>query len=235
MKALLIFAVVLSVLTGTAVRAADGPVVEDARARNDRSFVTSPFERGLDELRNQIDARLGRALDQRREVSPVNPDPRTPVAPEDALPNLHLEAGVATALGCAGSFQFNATLTNLMRPEDTGAVDATNVQLSFELIEGADHVESVMIAPSFWEVIPAGAQVEFQVDVTLNGNWDPAEGRSPVTIGIFYGPDYTSPRASIAPLVLTVLPSCAVVPDDPAERVVPAAPDNSLEVLRPSE
>jgi hypothetical protein len=234
MKALLFIAVVLSVLTGTAVRAADGPVVEEARARNDRSGETSPLERGLDEIRNRIDARLGRVLDEMREVSPANPDPRTPVAPEDALPNLHLEAAEATALGCAGSFQFNVTLTNLMRPEDTEAVDATKVQLSYEAIEGADHVESVMIAPSFWEVIPAGAQVEFQVDVTLNGNWDQAAGRSPVMIGIFYG-DYTSPRASIAPLVLTVLPSCSVLPDNPAERTMPAAPDNSLEVLRPSQ
>lgn len=150
----------------------------------------------------------------------------TPSATPDPLatPNLSFQPDELEVLGCrrdgTSDFNFTGTLLNTAASEtDTAA----NVELGYQIIKGAQFVNSVKLDPTSWTTIAANEQVNFNIHVGLDGNgWQGADEDSEVKVRVFVANETNRPDNLNARLTVTIESRCEGTPK-PEETEAPTA------------
>jgi len=141
-----------------------------------------------------------------------------------ANPNLSFQPDELEVPGCSqdGTSDFNFT-GNLLNTADSETDAAANVELGYQIIKGAQFVNSVELNPATWTSIAAGEQVNFDVHVQLDGNvWRGADEDSEVKVRVFVANETNRPDNLNARLTVTIAPRCEGTPK-PEETEVPTA------------
>lgn len=185
----------------------------DSALLTDQAELNEMLDRSLFEHETQLKQIFANlAMGGTQGPATATPDP-------DAQPSLSFEPDELVLHGCESAFQFNGTLFNSGTPPDDYAA---NVLLGFQVIKGGTYVESVGISPSYWETIPAGEQVDFLVDVTLNQSWGDVADGTEVKVRVFVAAESNRPDHHVTRLTLTIVAACQGTPV-PTPDVTPTA------------
>lgn len=141
-----------------------------------------------------------------------------------ANPNLSFQPDELEVPGCrqdgTSEFNFTGTLVNTADAETDGAA---NVELGYQIVKGAQFVNSVELDPANWTAIAAGEQVNFNIHVVLDGNnWQGADEDAEVKLRVFIANETNRPDDHPSRLTVTIESRCEGTPK-PEETEVPTA------------
>ena len=151
-------------------------------------------------------------LENDEDISTPTPGP-TPDT--QAMPSLGFEDDELEIEDCdaspAGSYDFTGVLRNNgSEPKDYAA----GVELAYQVIKGAEFVDSVELSPSTWERIESGDEVTFNIHVELNAAWQNAPEESEVKIRVFVANEINRPDHLPARLTATISTECGEEEDE---------------------
>jgi hypothetical protein len=153
----------------------------------------------------------------------------TPEATPDsqAQPSLSFVDDELEAKLCAvespDKFSFTGTLLNTGSPPDDYA---SGVVLAYQVIKGAEYVDSVILSASSWDRIDAGEQVEFEIRLDFNdAAWQAAQDESEIKVRVFIASEINRPDHLPARLTATVISDC----DDEPEPEMTDTPQPTLD------
>jgi hypothetical protein len=153
------------------------------------------------------------------------PAPEPSATPDPlAKPNLSFEPDELEVPGCrqdgSSTFDFSGTLLNT---SDFEKDVAANVELGYQIIKGAQFVNSVELDPATWPLIAAGEQVNFNIHVALDTNsWQSADEDAEVKLRVFISSETNRLSYPLARLTVTIESRCEGTPK-PEETEVPTA------------
>ncbi len=137
------------------------------------------------------------------------PDPTpTPTATPDpaARPSLSFAPDELEQRGCSPAFVFAGALRNTgADPDDVAA----NVTLTYTIVKGAEHIETVSLQPVSWASIAAGEQVSFLVPITLDDDWLSTPPGTEVKVQVLVAGETNQPGRHDTRLTLTLVNTCA--------------------------
>ncbi len=131
-----------------------------------------------------------------------------------ASPRLAFEPDELEVPGCRqdGPTDFNFTGT-LVNEADSEKDVAANVELGYQIIEGAQFVNSVELDPTGWSTIAAGEQVNFNIHAVLDGSsWQAASEDAKVKLRVFIINETNLPDHHPARLTVTIASRCEGTP-----------------------
>lgn len=144
------------------------------------------------------------------EETPVEPTPTpTHTADPGAQPSLSFDPDELEVTGCDASVNFTGRLFNTGTPPDDYAAD---VVLGYELINGAEYVEAVILTPGDWERIEAGEQVDFNIAVALKPSWMTTPSGAEVKVRVFIASETNRPGHHLGRLTVTIVSTCGEEP-----------------------
>jgi hypothetical protein len=117
--------------------------------------------------------------------------------------------------GSSLDIQQAATLYNLAKnPKD----EAANVQLGYQVVKGAEFVNSVELNPSGWNTIQAGDSKGFDINLLLDSDWQKVQGDAEVQVRVFVANETNWPdNGQQARLTFTLHSSCQSESSDTPE------------------
>jgi hypothetical protein len=137
----------------------------------------------------------------------ANTPPAAPTVMSQPEPSLSFTPDEVATSGCGDPFSLIGTLANMATdPED----EAIDVSLGYNVIEGAEYVESVLPIPSGWPLIAAGASEDFFINVAMNANWDGAPDGTEVKVRVFVANEGNRPEHHMTQLTATITRLCGV-------------------------
>lgn len=137
------------------------------------------------------------------------PEPTpTPTATPDpaARPSLSFEPDELEQRGCSPAFVFAGALRNTGAETDDVAA---NVTLTYTIVKGAEHIETVSLQPASWANIAAGEQVSFLVPITLDDDWLSTPPGTEVKVQVSVAGETNQPGRHDTRLTLTLVNTCA--------------------------
>lgn len=139
-------------------------------------------------------------------LQPPSEEPHPTETPDPgADPSFSFEPDELELAGCERAVHFEATLVNGgVEPGDAAA----NVSLGYLTVEGDGFVESVALSPAFWQRIPAGGEVHFDVQITLSEAWNQAPVGEEVQVRVLVAGETNRPERHPAPLSLRIVSQC---------------------------
>jgi hypothetical protein len=167
---------------------------------------------------------------------PEDSDDHLPAPDPGANPSLSFEPDELSAQTCAvagpAMYEFGGFLINKSEdPKDYAA----GVELSYQLISGAEYVDSVELVPSSWERIDAGESGNFSIRININDAWRDSRNGSEIKVRVFVSNEINRPDHHPGRVTATLSNYCAVVPGDrpepptTPEPVVTPDPDQEFE------
>jgi hypothetical protein len=131
--------------------------------------------------------------------------PAAPITSSQPHPNLAFIPDQISGSGCTNTFTVIAYLENVATdPED----EAINVSLGHNVIEGAEYVESISLAPSGWSLIAAGGSESFFITLAMNANWQSAPDATEVKARVFIAHEDNWPEHHVSELTATITRLC---------------------------
>jgi hypothetical protein len=151
------------------------------------------------------------------EETPEEPTATATATPDpNAEPNLVFNPEEFSTEGCVESYDLTGYLDNAASAEKDVAA---NVELGYQVINGAEFVNQVELNPTSWEQIAAGEQVQFNIHVLLDGSaWQEAPEGSEVQLRIFVAHETNRPDNLNAHLTVTIASNCQ---EEPSETETP--------------
>ncbi len=141
---------------------------------------------------------------------PEEPDPTPAPTPDpEAQPSLSFTPDELEAAACATTFTYTGSLLNTGSPPDD---QAANVQLGYAVIKGNEFIQSVMVEPNFWETIPGGDQVNFNITITMLDTWLQASDETEVKLRLFIADEVNRPDHHRTRLTVTAVLQCGATP-----------------------
>lgn len=154
---------------------------------------------------------------------PVLPLPEPPSDPE-ARPSLSFEPDELEIQACAAAgpsyYEFGGFLTNTAGEAQDYA---SGVELSYQVIKGAEYVDGVVLSPSSWDRIDAGESVNFTIRLDVNPGWEAVNDGSEIKVRVFISGELNRPDHHRGRVTATLTSHCGVAPGDPPE--APPAPE----------
>ena len=163
-----------------------------------------------------------------------NQEPTATPAPDPAAePVLAFEPDQAEIAACENSVDLMAGLSNTASdPSDYAA----GVILDAAVISGAEHVDLAEVAPSTWDRIEAGEQVEFDLHVVLVSDWDTLPDGTQVQVRAFVASESNTPEGHPADLRLNIVKDCQPVETgSPTETLTATATTTATATLTPTQ
>lgn len=112
----------------------------------------------------------------------------------------------ACATNAASSYTFTGKLANDgIAPADYAA----NVDLAYQVVEGAQFVDKIELTPAHWDRIEGGQQVSFQVVLSVNtANWRTATEDGEIKLRVFVANETNRPAELDTRLTVTLANKC---------------------------
>ncbi|MGE5224767.1 MAG: DUF5666 domain-containing protein, partial [Omnitrophica WOR_2 bacterium] len=150
-----------------------------------------------------------------------------------ANPKLIFQPANLKATDCASDYSVSG---NLINHGETAGDKAANVYLGYAILQGSENIDRVTISPSSWDVINAGEQVTYTVQVNMNQGSSPLPAGSEVKIRIFVSQESNQPDELKSSAVLILTSTCHVKPAATATATTtPTAAITSTPVLTSTE
>jgi ferric-dicitrate binding protein FerR (iron transport regulator) len=133
------------------------------------------------------------------ETPTVTPDP-------EAEPVLVFDPAVLDGFTCGIDFAPTGRLENQGEDPDDFAAD---IELGYQVIQGAEYVNGVTLNPSGWESLAAGDQAFFGIHVNLEeAGWGAAPAGTQVEVRVFIAGERNRPENHTSYLTVTITASC---------------------------
>jgi len=170
------------------------------------------------------------------------PTPMPSATPDpQASPRLSFEPDELEVPGCRenGTTDFNFT-GMLVNEADSEKDVAANVELGYQIIKGAQFVNSVELDPTSWSTIAAGEQVDFNIHAALDGsNWQAASEDAEVKLRVFIVNETNFPDNHPARLTVTIASRCEGTPkpeetETPTETWTPTTTISTTVAITPT-
>lgn len=152
-------------------------------------------------------------------------------------PSLSFEPDELLASGCGAAFSVSGALVNDGEPPND---EARSIRLGYRVIRGEEFMETAQIAPGGWEVILAGEQVGFTVNLALNESWGAVADGTEVKVQVLASEEANQPGRSPARLTITVVRQCHSSPaasgtPTPSSQfaITPAVPMMPTQTMKP--
>lgn len=149
------------------------------------------------------------------EEQPEEPTPTPTATPDpEAEPVLVFEPETLEGSACGTDFAQSARLVNNgPEPDDY----AGNVELGFQVVQGAEFVNGVTFNPSGWEAIDPGEQAIFGIHVNLDeASWGDAPAGTQVEVRVFVAAEQNQFENHDSNLTVMITNSCdsTATPDE---------------------
>lgn len=132
----------------------------------------------------------------------------TPTPDPEADPILAFDPEQVELATCESGVAVAAALSNAASdPSDY----ATNVILDSTVITGAEHVDLLEVVPSTWDLIEAGQQVAFDLQVDLVDDWDTLPDGTQVQVRVFIASETNTPEGHATDFTLNIVKDCQLV------------------------
>jgi hypothetical protein len=127
-----------------------------------------------------------------------------------AHPDLEFKPDEIEVTTCAASSSLDLhQIANLYNQGEAPKDEAANVQLGYQVIKGAEYVNSVELNPQGWDTIPAGQGEDFDIHLTLDSSWHDVQAEAQVKVLVFIASESNWPdHQQRARLTYTLQSNC---------------------------
>ncbi|HEX7976748.1 MAG TPA: DUF5666 domain-containing protein [Anaerolineales bacterium] len=140
------------------------------------------------------------------------PSSATPTATPDpeAHPLLTFDPDELETEACAANAASSYTFSGKLLNDGIAPADyASNVELAYQVVRGAEFVDKVELSQTRWDRIEGGEQVSFNVAVTLNAaNWRAAAEDGEIKLRVFVANETNRPAELDTRLTVTIDNKC---------------------------
>lgn len=143
---------------------------------------------------------------QALQETPEQPTP-TPTPDPQAQPMLVFDPDTLQATTCGPNLELAGALANTASAPDDYAA---NVELGYQVTQGAEFVDAIVLDPSGWTQLEAGEQGGFDLRLDLDSSsWGAAPNGTQVQVRVFVASESNTPDGHESDLTATVTRNCA--------------------------